>query len=102
MFLQAAQSKKLTAALLLDQSAAYDLLDHSILLEKLANYDFDENSIEWFCSYLTGRSQLVQVETKQSSLLDLGDYAAPQGSVLGGTLFIIYENDFPAVRHGGQ
>ena len=56
MFLQAAQSKKLTAALLLDQSAAYDLLDPSILLEKLANYYFDENSIEWFRSYLTGTS----------------------------------------------
>ena len=96
MFLQAAKSKKLTGALLLDQSAAYDLLDHSILLKKLKVYNFDQNSINWFKSYLSDRSQSVQVETKQSPLQDLGDHAAPQGSVLGGILFIINENDFPA------
>ena len=48
MFLESAENKKLTAALLLDQSAAYDLLDHPILLRKLACYNFDENSIQWF------------------------------------------------------
>ena len=45
MFLQAAESKNLTAALLLDQSAAHDLLDQTILLQKLAAYDFNENTI---------------------------------------------------------
>ena len=50
IFLEAAQSKKLTAALLLDQSAAYDLLDHSILLRKLSVYNFDKSSISWFMS----------------------------------------------------
>ena len=102
MFLQAAVSKKFTGALLLDQSAAYDLLDHPILLKKLELYNFDENSIRWFESYLSNRSQAVQVETKQSSLEDLDDHAAPQGSVLGGTLFIINENDFPACRVEGE
>ena len=102
MFLQASVSKKLTGALLLDQSAAYDLLDHSILLKKLAVYNFDENTISWFKSYLSGRSQAVQVETKQGALEDLDDHAAPQGSVLGGLLFIINENDFPACREEGE
>ena len=102
MFIQAAESKKLTGALLLDQSAAYDLLDHSILLRKLGMYNFDENSIRWFKSYLSGRSQSVQVETRESPLEDLKDHAAPQGSVLGGLLFIINENDFPACRAEGD
>ena len=102
MFLQAAESKNLTAALLLDQSAAYDLLDHNILLQKLAAYNFDEDTICWFRSYLSERSQAVQVESKRSSLKSLQDHAAPQGSVLGGLLFIIFENDFPACRHEGN
>ena len=102
MFLEAAEQKKLSAALLLDQSAAYDLLDHKILLEKLTKYNFDEQSIQWFSSYLSGRCQSVQVEAKQSPTEDLGDHAAPQGSVLGGLLFIINENDFPACRVVGE
>ena len=57
---------------------------------------------QWFESYLSGRSQSVQVETKQSPLEDLKDHAAPQGSVLGGLLFIINENDFPACRVEGD
>ena len=62
MFLEAAENKKLPAAHLPDQSAAYDLLDHNILLKKLALYNFDEESVQWFKSYLSGRLQSVQVE----------------------------------------
>ena len=100
--LEAAEKKQLTAALLLDQKAAYELLDHPILLQKLAAYNFSKNSIAWFKSYLSGRSQSVQVETKESMSMDLGDHAAPQGSILGGLLFIINENDFPACRDHGD
>ena len=76
MFLKAAESRKLSAALLLDQSAAYDLLDYSILLKKLAAYKCDKNVICWFKSFLSGRSQAVQVESNK--------------------------NDFPACRHEGD
>ena len=92
----------MSAVLLLDQSAAYDLLDHDILLKKLARYNFDEESVSWFDSYLSNRSQSVQVEAQQSSREVLGNHAAPQGSVLGGLLFIINENDFPACRSNGD
>ena len=43
-------------------------------------------------SYLTGRSQSVQTESKFSPSINLGNYGAPQGSLLGGLLFIINEN----------
>ena len=102
IFLEAAQKKQLTAALLLDQSAAYDLLDHPILLKKLAAYNFSKDSIKWFQSYLSERSQSVQVETKQSMPENLKDHAAPQGSILGGLLFLINENDFPSCRVNGE
>ena len=86
LFLKAAENRKLSAVLLLDQSAAYDLLDHGILLKKLACYNFDEETIHWFKSYLSNRSQSVQIEAQQSPVKNLDDHAAPQGSILGGLL----------------
>ena len=102
MILSAAEERKLSALLLLDQTAAYDLLDHEILLKKLRLYSFDDNSISWISSYLSERSQSVQIESKLSPSLDLFDYGAPQGSLLGGLLFIINENDFPGCRLEGE
>ena len=102
MWLGAAEETHLAATLLLDQSAAYDLVDHQILLEKLQAYNFDEPSINWFKSYLGERSQLVQVQSKQSKLCHLGNHAVPQGSILGGLIFIIFSNDFPASSEEGD
>ena len=53
-------------------------------------------------SYLTGRSQSVQIESKFSPSINIGNYGAPQGSLLGGLLFIINENDFPNCRSEGE
>ena len=102
MWIEAAENKELAAALLLDQSAAYDLIDHIILIEKLKLYNFDSRTIQWFQSYLGGRSQIVQVESKKSDPIELGDNAVPQGSILGGLLFIIFSNDFPDSCQEGE
>ena len=102
MWLEAAENTELSAALLIDQSAAYDLVDHKILLQKLKVYNFHDDSIQWFQSYLSERSQIVQVESKQSEPILLEDHAVPQGSILGGLIFIIFSNDFPACRPEGE
>ena len=100
--LEAAEKQELSAVCLLDQSAAYDLLCHSTLEEKLKIYNFDQSSIHWIMSYLGERSQIVQVEASTSSELQCGDHAAPQGSVLGGLLHVINSNDFPACHEEGD
>ena len=87
---------------LLDQSAAYDLLCHQTLKKKLELYNFSEGSIEWLMSYLGGRTQMVQVESKTSTPLFGGDHAVPQGSVLGGLLHVINSNDFPDCHQEGD
>ena len=102
MWIEASENTQLSATLLLDQSAAYDLVDHLLFLKKLKLYNFDESTIQWFQSYLGGRSQVVQVESKLSKSSQLSDHAVPQGSILGGLIFIIFPNDFPDSSSEGE
>ena len=46
--------------------------------------------------------QPIHIEAKQSSPIKLSDHAAPQGSILGGLLFLINENNFPSCRREGE
>ena len=101
MWLEAAEKTELSGVGMIDQSAAYDLLCHLILERKLNLYNFDKGSISWIKSYLSKRTQSVQVESKVSESLDCGDHGAPQGSILGGLLHVINSNDFPDCHEEG-
>ena len=102
LWIKAAEDRKLTAALLLDLSAAFDVINHSILLEKLRLYNFSPGALSWFKSYLEDRIQAVQVESRLSDFMPVGDQGITQGSLLGPLLFIIFYNDFPDVREEGE
>ena len=79
-WIRAAENRELTAALLLDLSAAFDVVDHNILLDKLKLYNFSSEAISWFSSYLQNRRQVVIVESKVSDAQDVGEQGVPQGT----------------------
>jgi hypothetical protein len=78
----------------LDLKKAFDVCSHSILLKKLKHYGVREIALKWFESYLSGRSQQVDVGGSLSLPLNI-DISVLQGSILGPLLFLIYINDLP-------
>ena len=84
------QADNIVIVVLLDLSAAFDTIDHKILLDKLLN-DFSvcDSALKWFESYLQNRFFSVKVNSSFSTFLCLL-FGVPQGSLLGPILFILY------------
>ena len=82
--------------LFIDLRKAYDTVQHNILLSKLSMYGIRGLPLEWMKSYLSGRIQRVKIQDCVSRNHSIRT-GIPQGSVLGGLLFLIYVNDLPRV-----
>ena len=71
-------------------SAAFDTIDHNILLHRLSHHFGIINSmLSWFCSCLNNRSHSVDVNNNISRSFQLSS-GVPQGSVLAPILFTLY------------
>ena len=88
-----------SALLILDQSKAYDLINHPILLEKLKILGFDNKSLKLIETFLSERTQYVQVEGFDSNKLLVGPQSVAQGSTMSCLLYLIYILDAPTIFH---
>ena len=92
--LTASDQGEISLLCLIDLSKCFDVIDHSILLNKLNQYGVDTT---WFASYLSGHSQKVSFTDKackkhisKSLPISIGVF---QGSSLGPLLFSLFSND---------
>ena len=78
--------------LFLDLKKAFDVCSHSILLTKLKYMGIKNVALNWFSSYLSDRSQYVDLNGSHSQHKFIR-ISVMQGSILGPILFLCYIND---------
>ena len=84
------EHKWVTAMIIMDLSAAFNTVDHNILLEVLnKKFGIEGTPLQWFSSYLRLRSYKVNISLNYSIEKQL-QFSAPQGSCAGPTAYLVY------------
>jgi hypothetical protein len=99
IWLEAAERGEMTAMMMTDLSAAYDLWDHRIGIDKAMILGVNKKAADWLESYVSGRRQSCLVDGHLSRGLELQDHSVPQGSVGAPILFLMANIDLPDVIH---
>ena len=95
----AADDRQVTLLGLLDFSAAFDCIDHSMLLECLrSDVSLTDSFLDWVRSFLTDRTQQIAYSGQLSSVQSVL-FGVPQGSVLGPLLYVLHIAQLALVVH---
>ena len=84
------ERKEATAVAVIDLSAAFDTVDHNILIDLLhETFGIGDKALRWFQSYLENRFCKVKIGKEYSEKKSL-DFSVPQGSCAGPVLYLSY------------
>ena len=89
-WVQEIEEGRVVGVLFCDQSAAFDLCDHGLLLKKFKLMGVEDNAWEWIKSYLSNRKQSCFIDGELSPPRNVIDCSVPQGSIFGPLLWLIF------------
>jgi retron-type reverse transcriptase len=83
-------NRQSTILVALDQSAAFDCIDHLTLIRRLHHsFGIEGPALDWMTSYLQTRKSFVRFKNA-SSVVSAVEHGVPQGLSLGPLLFSLY------------
>ena len=88
------EEKQITGTVFVDLTAAYDTVNHKLLLLKVAKMTKNKKTVSIIRSLLENRRFFVEMDGRKSRWR-VQKNGLPQGSMLAPTLFNIYTNDLP-------
>ena len=81
--LEQMKNGKFVGAVFLDLREPFDTVNHTILLNKLHSIGVGGLKLDWFRSYLCGRTQVTKIGNVLSNKSDAINFGVPQGTILG-------------------
>ena len=91
------EKRKNTLLMTTDLSAAFDTVDHTVLVKKLKFYGISNNAAELMASFLSNRKTFVEIQGFRSSEIATPPCSVVQGSKLSGFLYTIYSIEIPLI-----
>lgn len=84
---------KVTTIIQTDLSAAFDMVDHDILIKKMDHYGLRGKCLNIVQSFLSNRIQYVSIDAAESTILPSLNCSVIQGSKLSALLYTLYINE---------
>ena len=96
------EKQEITNLCAIDLSAAFDTVDHGIMISTMENkFGLSGNTLFWLSSYLVPHSLNVSIEGNMLADKPV-TFSVPQGSVAGPILFNYYVGSLPdCMKHDG-
>ena len=84
------EMQQVTALVAIDLSAAFNTVDHTVLLKVLQqHFGVNGKVLNWMDTYLRPRGFKINIGNDHSKYIPI-DFSVPQGSILGPVLFLAY------------